>query len=181
MEEQLLHKAILKQDAEVFEYLMDQYGKLLWIVVSGILKNVGTKEDIEECVSECFISLWEHPKKYDSARGSIKTYLCIMARSRAVDRVRKLNKVTFMPYDDSMEVNDTDMGDLLADKELVKKIFSYAKGLKAVESEIFILRYFYQLKPMEIAIKLNLSVKEVSNKLFYSKKCLINEFKGETL
>jgi len=179
MNEHILHEGILNRDAESFEYLMNQYSKLLWVVASGILKNAGTKEDVEECVSECYISLWEHPQKYNPSRGTIKTYLCILARSKALDMIRKLNKIVFVPYDETSNLDETDIGDLLADKELIKKILLYANELKTIDREIFLLRYVYQLKPLEIAAKLNMPVKEISNKLFYSKKCLITNFKGE--
>jgi hypothetical protein len=34
------------------EALMDEYNRLLWSIAGGILRGVGTSEDIEECVSD---------------------------------------------------------------------------------------------------------------------------------
>ena len=37
-------------DTEAFMKIMGMYNKLLWVVVGSILNNVGTSEDIEECM-----------------------------------------------------------------------------------------------------------------------------------
>lgn len=42
----------------------------------------------EEVVQEVFLHLWRHPTAFDSSRASLKTYVTMMARSRAVDRWR---------------------------------------------------------------------------------------------
>jgi RNA polymerase sigma-70 factor (ECF subfamily) len=35
-----------------------------------------------------FVELWSHPDRYDPAAGSLRTYLIVLARHRAVDLVR---------------------------------------------------------------------------------------------
>jgi RNA polymerase sigma-70 factor (ECF subfamily) len=42
----------------------------------------------EEVTQEVFIHLWEHPARFDPARGSLRTWLGLLAHSRSVDRVR---------------------------------------------------------------------------------------------
>ena len=42
----------------------------------------------EEVTQEVFIFLWEHPERFDPARGSMRTWLGLLAHSRSVDRVR---------------------------------------------------------------------------------------------
>ena len=41
-----------------------KYSKLLWPIVFAVLKNVGTEQDVEECVADVFIDLWENPDKF---------------------------------------------------------------------------------------------------------------------
>ena len=36
----------------------------------------------------CSLSLWSHPGRYDPGAGTLRTYLTMMARHRAVDLVR---------------------------------------------------------------------------------------------
>ncbi|MCT4565111.1 MAG: sigma-70 family RNA polymerase sigma factor [Maledivibacter sp.] len=176
LDEELKQK-IRNHDPRTYEILINEYSRLLWVVASGVLKDVGSKEDIEDCIAESFAYLWEHPEKYDQNRGSIKTYLCLITKSKAIDRLRKINKTITLSYDDELKIETDDIEEMLVNKQIINQIYEFAKNLKQLDSEIFILRYFYQLKPREIADKLNITVKEVSNKLYYSKKSLLTQIK----
>ena len=42
----------------------------------------------EDVVQEVFVSLWRNPSQFNPERGSLSTYISMLARSRAVDRWR---------------------------------------------------------------------------------------------
>ena len=42
----------------------------------------------EEVTQEVFVNFWEHPERYDAARGSLRAFLLAVAHGRAVDMVR---------------------------------------------------------------------------------------------
>jgi RNA polymerase sigma-70 factor (ECF subfamily) len=42
----------------------------------------------EEMVQEIFLRLWEHPDRFDQARGSLRSFLLMDAHARCVDRIR---------------------------------------------------------------------------------------------
>ena len=42
----------------------------------------------EEMVQEIFLRLWEHPERFDHARGSLRSFLLMDAHARCVDRIR---------------------------------------------------------------------------------------------
>jgi RNA polymerase sigma-70 factor (ECF subfamily) len=44
--------------------------------------------DAEEVVQEVFLRLWNAPEKFDSARGSLRSYLLAQCHGRAVDLIR---------------------------------------------------------------------------------------------
>jgi RNA polymerase sigma-70 factor (ECF subfamily) len=175
MLEEDIQQGIKNGNPKIYEYIINEYSKLLWVVASGIINNIGSKEDIEDCIADSFAYLWQYPEKYNPKRGSLKTYLCLITKSKAIDKVRKLNKTTALSYDDELDIKTDDLEEKLVNKEMVNEIYKFAKSLKQLDSEIFILRYFYQLKPSEIAVKLNISVREVSNKLYYCKKSLLTQ------
>ncbi|WFD09635.1 sigma-70 family RNA polymerase sigma factor [Tepidibacter hydrothermalis] len=172
-----LQEDIHNRNPKTYDFLINEYSKLLWVIASGVLKNVGSREDIEDCVAESFTYLWEHPEKYDHKRGSIKSYLCLITKSRAIDKVRKINKRATLPYDEDLKAETDDIEEALLNKQIINDIYNFAKNLKQIDSEIFLLRYFYQLKPREIADKLNITAKEVSNRLYYSRKSLLTKIK----
>jgi RNA polymerase sigma-70 factor (ECF subfamily) len=49
------------------------------------LVDVGLAEDV---VQDVFVDLWCHPERYDATLGSLRTYLCLRARHRALDVLR---------------------------------------------------------------------------------------------
>ena len=50
-----------------------------------VLRDQAAAEDVAQDV---FIALWRNPKAYDAKRGSLRSYVALMARSRALDRWR---------------------------------------------------------------------------------------------
>lgn len=50
-----------------------------------VLHDAAAAEDV---VQDVFTALWLKPSAFDPRRGSLRTYVAVMARSRAVDRVR---------------------------------------------------------------------------------------------
>jgi RNA polymerase sigma-70 factor (ECF subfamily) len=49
---------------------------------NGVLRDAAAAEDV---VQEVFLQLWSRPQAFDESRGSLGTYVAVMARSRAID------------------------------------------------------------------------------------------------
>ncbi|HYP47910.1 MAG TPA: sigma-70 family RNA polymerase sigma factor [Thermoleophilaceae bacterium] len=49
---------------------------------------LGERAAAEDVVQDVFLSLWREPQKFDPRRGTLRTYVAMMARSRALDRIR---------------------------------------------------------------------------------------------
>ena len=50
-----------------------------------VLADAAAAEDVAQ---EVFVRLWQRPALFDSERGSLAAFLSVMARSRALDRLR---------------------------------------------------------------------------------------------
>jgi RNA polymerase sigma-70 factor (ECF subfamily) len=48
-----------------------------------------SKEDAEEVVCDVYVHVWQQASTYDSTRGNAMAWLVMMAKNRAVDRMRK--------------------------------------------------------------------------------------------
>jgi RNA polymerase sigma-70 factor (ECF subfamily) len=57
---------------------------------SAALRVLGDAAAAEDVVQDVFTTLWRRPELFDSSRGSLAGYVAMMARSRAVDRMRSL-------------------------------------------------------------------------------------------
>lgn len=163
---------IRNQDESVINAVIVKYSKLLWPIVSAVLKNIGTEQDVEECIADVFIDLWENPDKYDPDRGALKSWLCMVARCKAIDRYRVLSKQNTVALDGTMIAGRMGVQEALLQEETRKELVAAVNALTDVERDILIRRYYYEQKPREIAKALGLSVKKVDNYLFRSKQKL---------
>lgn len=163
---------IKAQNEHIIHEIIVKYSKLLWPIVSAVLKNVGTEQDVEECVADVFIDLWENPDKYDAQRGTLKTWLCMVARCKAIDRYRTLSKHCTVPLEGAMMVSRMGMQDAMLQEETKRELAAAVNALADVEKDILIRRYYYEQKPGEIAKALNLPLKQVKNHLYRSKQKL---------
>jgi RNA polymerase sigma-70 factor (ECF subfamily) len=58
-------------------------------LVFGLARRVLNDDAMaEEVTQEVFVYLWQHPAKFDPARGSMRSWLGVLAHRRSVDRVR---------------------------------------------------------------------------------------------
>ena len=174
LEDEKLLEMLYSGDREAFYHVMEKYNKLLWVIVGGILSGVGTNEDVEECISDVYVSLWLKPKAYDSRKGTLKTYLAIVARSKALDRYRKLTKVKIVELDEAISSSDDDLIEYIAKRDMYGELYEAIASLKEPDREILIRRYFFNEKPAVIAKKTSLPPKEIENRLYQSKIKLRN-------
>jgi RNA polymerase sigma-70 factor (ECF subfamily) len=67
-------------------------------VYALLLRMVG-HSSAQEVVQDVFLRLWQAPEKYDPGRADLRAYLLVMARSRALDRLRR-ERGEWRLYDD---------------------------------------------------------------------------------
>ncbi len=76
--------AVCAGETNAFGQLYDRHAGLVYGVGLNMLGNAQEAEDLTH---DIFIKLVEN-KKYDPARGSLRTFLMMLTRSRAMDRLR---------------------------------------------------------------------------------------------
>jgi RNA polymerase sigma-70 factor, ECF subfamily len=85
MSDQALLRQVVDRQAEALGALYNRYAPTLLALGARIL---GSRADAEEVVQEVFLRVWDHAGRYDAARSSVSTWLILIARSRAIDRLR---------------------------------------------------------------------------------------------
>ena len=163
----------IKNRSEVaINEIITKYSKLLWSVAEAVLSHIGSVQDVEECVADTFIYLWEHPEKFDHQRGKLKTWLSIVARTQAVNRYREITKRNTLPLEDTDFIDQLSVVDAVLEAETRKALLAAVNALGETDREILIRRYYYDQKPKEIALALDMSVKQIDNRLYQTKRRL---------
>jgi len=84
-EEALLAQRIRTGDREALGELYDQYASVALAVALRIVADRGQAEDL---VHDAFVTVWEKIDRYDTARGSLRSWVLTIVRNRSIDRVR---------------------------------------------------------------------------------------------
>ena len=161
--------AIKNRNEAAINEVITKYSKLLWAVASAVLNNMGSTQDVEERVADTFIYLWEHPDKYDPQRGKLKTWLSIVARTQAVNRCREISKRNTISLENTDFIDQLGVVDNILEAETRKSLIAAVNALGEPDREILIRRYYYDQKPKEIALAMDMSVKQVDNRLYQTK------------
>lgn len=175
MQEKNIIDAIKAGDEQAMQKIICRYSRLLWSIVGAVLSQVGTTEDMEECVADVFIDLWKHPQKYDESRGSLKAWLSVIARNKAIDRYRQKTKIQTIPLEETV-LAQMGMEPEMENREGLQEALA---ELTEEEREILLRRYVYQQKPKEMAVALGLSVKQIENRLYRIKAKMRKQMEQE--
>src|SRR5918993_242050 len=72
-------------DGGALAELYDRHGRAMFSIAVRILRD---HSDAEEIVQDVFAQAWRQAARYDTTRGAVVAWLLMMARSRAIDRLR---------------------------------------------------------------------------------------------
>lgn len=81
----MLLRQVLERRPEALSELYDRHAPTLLALARRILAG---GSDAEEVLQEVFLHVWSNAGKYDAARSSVSTWLVLITRSRAIDRLR---------------------------------------------------------------------------------------------
>jgi RNA polymerase sigma-70 factor (ECF subfamily) len=81
-----LHRRLSTGDRGAFDELYARYGAAAY----GLALRIAVQEAVaQEVVQEAFLALWRAPEAYDPARGTFRTFFLSLVHHRAVDAVRR--------------------------------------------------------------------------------------------
>ena len=85
-EDQQLMNGILRRLPEALERLHKRYRVLLKSIIMQVLHDETEAEDV---LQEVFLQVWDRAPSYSSRKGKLMSWLCTLARRRAIDRLRQ--------------------------------------------------------------------------------------------
>lgn len=174
--DQLIHKNTI-----ALEYIINKYSKAVYSLTYRVLSKACNKEDIEDCVSDVFVNVWEKCYKYDSTKGNIKTWLLILTKYNALNYLRKLrqNKEVITENEIISEIASDDYTeDIILSNEAIQEIVNIIGELHDKDKDIFYLRYFSHENIESIAKTYNLTRQAVDNRLWRSRKFLYERLRN---
>ena len=172
---------LIAGDEHALDAAIQSYSRLLWGIARAVLHNVGTAEDMEECVADAFVQLWKSGATLSESRGSVKTWLCVAVKSRAIDRYRKIVQKSEIAFDEQISSSGMEIVDQTLDAVLQRELITAIQALGEPDREIIMRRFYYRQKPKEIALALDLPIRQVENRIFRVKQKLRAQLEGGAL
>jgi RNA polymerase sigma-70 factor (ECF subfamily) len=152
-----LLRQIAGGDRAAFAEFYDRHSTLMFSVACKILNDTSEAEDV---LQETFLQIWEKAGKFDPKLGRAASWAAILARNRAIDRIRASQRRTRLAeeagtaYAIAEEAADT-VNESLRGHEQAKIIQSAIVELPDEQRRAIELAYFSGLTQDEISKKLN--------------------------
>lgn len=140
--------------------LYDRYAGLL---VAVGLRVLGDRRDVEDVVHDVFVEAWRSAGQYDPARGSVRAWLIMRMRSRALDRRKSPGVSRSVSLDAQTHewlASEDDPG-AQPDRARVRRAMG---ELSEEQRQIIELAYFEGLSSSEMATRLNLPLGTVKSR-----------------
>jgi RNA polymerase sigma-70 factor (ECF subfamily) len=155
--------AMARGDSAALAQLYDRYSGGMLALAQRI---VGRGAEAEDVIHDVFLEAWRHAADYDAGRGSVKSWLLLRTRSRALD-VQKSARVSKQAsgLDDAWLAElgdpsrDTTAG---ADQLRIRKVLV---ALPPDQREVLWLGYFEGLSSSEIAERVGVPLGTVKSRV----------------
>ena len=80
-----LVSSLISKDRDAMGILYDKYSGFLFGVISRIIQNESTAEDV---LQEAFVKIWKNILSYDQNKGKLITWMANISRNLAIDKIR---------------------------------------------------------------------------------------------
>ena len=163
LSEEELVRALRNREKIAIEALYDMYSSSLYGVISRIITDTATAEDL---LQETFVKIWNSFSGYSAGKGRLFTWMVNIARNLAIDKIRSKdfknqtknqeleNNVTFIDKQKNTVYNP----ELLGVKDLVET-------LKPEQRSIIELVYFKGYTHVEAADELGVPLGTIKTRL----------------
>ncbi len=165
---------IVQRDESALAALYDRYAGMLSSVLNRILRDTQAAEEI---LQDIFYQLWRTAGQFDASRGSLPGWLLVIARNRAISRLRRHNPASGEELLENTVVLPTNLESSIAQQQMVGKVRGAMESLPKEQRAALELAYFEGLTHSEIAARTGDPLGTVKTRLRSALETLKRNFK----
>lgn len=150
-----LYLALKAGQDEAFGMIYDRHAGLVYGLA---LKILGNPQEAEDLTQDVFLYL-ARTSTYEPTRGSLRTFLAILTRSRSLDKVRSHSKTRDLlgQWQNNQEQNVTEsVFEQVSRSEQSQEVRAALAQLSAEQQQILHMAYYDGLSQSEIAERLQI-------------------------
>ena len=168
MDEQEIIRLIREKNEQGARELLRHYEPLLRYIIAPILPNV---QDLEKCLSDVLLRVWEKIDSYDPQRGKWNAWLTAVARNTALNQARRQKAAQSMDsVSRDLPSADASPEEAYLQQERRREIQEALTQLSGHERLLFFRKYYYLQSTEQIASELGMTQRAVEGKLYRIKK-----------
>jgi RNA polymerase sigma-70 factor (ECF subfamily) len=158
--------ALLRRIARHDESALAQlYDATLGKVYGLTLRIAGRPDAAEEIAADTYMQVWRDAGRYQPERGRVLAWLLTIARSRAIDAIRRRDEALSYPDPERLQTADAiavdDPQDLLLQVERDSALHRALAELSALQRQLLALAFFRGLTHEEICVHTRLPLGSV--------------------
>jgi RNA polymerase sigma-70 factor (ECF subfamily) len=174
-EERRLARRLRRGDPDVLGDLYARYGASSYGLLLRMLRNRDAADDVQQLV---YAEVWRRGSQYDAERAGLLTWILTIARSRAVDHLRRRVPEP-VPADELTRIigggHDRPETDLVLDRWQAAELLA---ALPPDERELLQLRFYAELSQTEIAARLGLPLGTVKARMVRALRRMRTDLEG---
>lgn len=176
----LMRQVLLERRPEALAELYDRYAPTLLALARRIL---GGSADAEEVLQEVFLHAWNQAARYDSSRSSLSTWLVLLTRSRAIDRLRNrkvVDRVHEAAHQESPAGHASPEGmESVLFRERRQRVKDELERLPPEQREVLEMAFYQGLSQTEIAGRSGVPLGTVKTRTLLAMKKLRSALRSE--
>ena len=163
MDDKRLAQKLKRGDRMALNRIMERFTPYLSTVVWNVMGSAAPVQDVEEVVSDTFLSLWTHRDTLDPAKG-MRSWLAAAARNRAIDRMRA-SPPPPLPLEDTEPAGSPSPEEELERRAFAEALLHAVQALPPPDNELVYRFYYEEERLRDIARDLGLSVPAAKSRL----------------
>jgi RNA polymerase sigma-70 factor (ECF subfamily) len=177
-----LLRQVLEQRPEALAELYDRHASTLLALARRILGSVADTAGAEEVLQEVFLHVWHHAGRYDPARSSVSTWLVLITRSRAIDRLRSrkvVERVHEAAYQEDAGHASPEGVESVFSRERRQRVKAELDKLPPEQRQVLEMAFYDGLSQTEIAARADLPLGTVKTRTLLAMKKLRSALRSD--
>ncbi len=149
-----LHERLIGGDDDALAEVYDSWSALVYSIAARITGDFAAADDVTQ---EVFVRLWERPQAYDPRRGTLRTWLCVASRSRALDWIRRSQaRSRYQTAAGAIADAQTEVDDGVMLQTEIKAVREAVQSLPEHQRSAVLLAFYHQRTYRQVAKELDI-------------------------
>ena len=183
LEDQKLMEGLQRRQPEALQSLYHRYRAMLKSIAMQVLHD---DSDADDVLQEIFLQVWDRAASYSAGKGKVVSWLCTLARRRAIDKLRQHSAYRRATdrYEISCNHPDKEVGEIHTVEreayhdELRKMLHHHLTALPANQEQAVRMAFLENRSQREISTMTNTPLGTVKTRIELGIRKLTNAFEG---